>query len=133
MIDAATLAELLAADYLPTGWQPDPKPWRIKAEVHIRYRMLRHEALVSPWVETAPPNAWVMPIDREVLGAPFDRVALVGNEPPLETARGLAVRFRRRKRVKSEVWRSPIRDSSSSTLEMGDLADRPLAGAPPGW
>jgi hypothetical protein len=28
-----------------------------------------------------------MAFDREDLRAPFDRVALVGNQPPLETAR----------------------------------------------
>lgn len=65
-IDAATLAELLAADYLPTVWQPDPETRALRRRVagraalvaertRLRNRIsavLTRNLVASPWSDT---------------------------------------------------------------------------------
>jgi len=65
-IDAATLAELLAADYLPTVWQPDPATRALRRRVAARTSLvaertrlrnrisavLTRNLVASPWSDT---------------------------------------------------------------------------------
>ncbi len=87
-IDAATLAELLAADYLPTVWQPDPATRALRRRVagraalvaertRLRNRIsavLIRNLVASPWSDTfgTSGRAWLtmveLPTDeREVV------------------------------------------------------------------
>jgi transposase len=65
-IDAATLAELLAADYLPTVWQPDPATRALRRRVAARAALVAERTrlrnrisavlirnlVASPWSDT---------------------------------------------------------------------------------
>ena len=68
-IDAATLAELLAADYLPPVWQPDEATRRLRRLVSHRAGLVRDRTAVRNRVAAALARRLVRPPVSDVFGA----------------------------------------------------------------